>query len=150
MFFINLGKQNAKIGGGGGGALFFRIRKSYIRSFCNSMEDTETATSLSLSLSPLFTHPQLKPNWPICCFEASRNIWRNLPAVQRGSRFMTRTYPSSWKSPIWTHAYIHSQSYTCTDTELHIHTHTYTHLHTHTHTQVTQFLTSALLSLQKL
>ena len=45
---------------------------------------------------------------------------------------MTCTYPSSWKSPIWTHACTHSQ------TRIHTHTHihtpfTDTFAHTHTH-----------------
>ena len=86
-----------------------------------------------VSPSPhLHPHPQLKPNGPICCFAAFRNIWRNLPAVQRGSRFMTHTYPSSWKSPIWTHTHTHIHRVTHAHTSYTFTHHLQTHLHTHT------------------
>lgn len=127
MFFINLGKQNAKLGVGGG--LCFSESENLIFVALVIVWRILRQQPVFPSLPPLHPHPQL--NQPICCFAASRNIWRNLPAVQRGSRFMTHTYPSSWKSPIWTHT--HSQNYTFTELHIHTHTHTCIYIHTHTH-----------------
>ena len=135
VFFINLGKQNAKLGVGGG--LCFSESENLIFVALVIVWRILRQQPVFPSLPPLHPHPQL--NQPICCFAASRNIWRNLPAVQRGSRFMTHTYPSSWKSPIWTHTHTHSQNYTFTVTHSHTHTHTciYIYIYIHIHTPFT-------------